>query len=59
MQKWQYLRFYLAPDHFFLDNVRYERRQEDSLVAILNRLGKEGWELANRREDEFILKKPL
>lgn len=59
MQKWQYLRFYLAPDHFFLDNVRYERRPEDTLVAILNRLGKEGWELVNRREDEFLLKKPL
>ena len=59
MQKWQYLRFYLAPDHYFFDNVRYERRAEDSLVAILNRLGKEGWELANRREDEFLLKKPL
>lgn len=59
MQKWQYLRFYLALDHFFVDNVRYERRPEDTLVAILNRLGKEGWELVNRREDEFLLKKPL
>ena len=59
MQKWQYLRFSLAPDHFFLDNVRYERKLEDTLVTILNRLGKEGWELVNRREDEFLLKKPL
>ena len=59
MQKWQYLRFYLALDHFFLDNVRYERRPEDTLVAILNRLGLQGWELVNRREEEFLFKKPL
>jgi hypothetical protein len=49
MQKWEYIYFVIRDDReYFINGISYRFKPNETLFTIMDKLGKEGWELVTQ-----------
>ncbi len=60
MQKWEYLYLYNREKSYAINGVEYKYKSQETVFTIIDRLGKEGWELvAQPQIGAHTFKRPL